>query len=188
MNPLITVGDLSAALSRFHKDVPLHVVCGDLDVTALSLQATYQYTIPNQVTVTSVSLCVLTAATFVHEDSDDGDFDTNGTTVLGQVTPKPIPDWDDPTNRGDEFVMASITELPLLPQYANPFHYDASSMGTSLVRGWIIMHDGYDSKDNERALRSMTLVNRRSGQQFYVDLSRMDMETDYIRPQVEKLT
>lgn len=179
MNPLITVGDLSAALSRFPKNTPLHTVLpNNVEVTALSLQAAAEYTDPHHVKVINVALCVWTDETVGNGMSS----------ILGQVTPKPVPDWDDPTNRGDEFVMASITELPLLPVMANPFHYDAMSMGTSVVRDWIIMHDGYDGPDNQRALRSMTLVNRRSGQRFYVDLSRMDMETDYIRPQVEKLT
>lgn len=178
MNPLITVGDLSAALSRFPKNTPLHVVCDQIEVSALSLQASVEYVDPHSVNVKSVALCMWTDS---YEDGNVG-------AILGQVTPKPIPDWDDPTNRGDEFVTASITELPLLPQYANPFHYDQFSMGTKLVRDWMIMHEGYDSEDNERALPSMTLFNKRSGQRFFVDLSRMDMETDYIRPQVEKLT
>ena len=65
--------------------------------------------------------------------------------------------------------------------------YVKDTKGNSLVRDWIIMHDGYDSHDNQRALPSMTLVNRRSGQRFLVDLSRIDMQTNYIRPEVEKL-
>jgi hypothetical protein len=51
-----------------------------------------------------------------------------------------------------------------LEQSANPFHYDGFSMGTTLVRGWIAMHDGYDHPENPMPMTRLDLVNTRSGQ------------------------
>lgn len=64
-------------------------------------------------------------------------------------------------------------DMESIPVGANPFHHDHWSMGTPLVRGWIAMHDGYDSKDNpssQFALQHLYLVNTRSGQRVRLEI------------------
>lgn len=73
-----------------------------------------------------------------------------------------------------DFVHAVVTkELDPIPRDSNPFHYDHGKYAEFIVlrRGWMVMHDGYDSPENMRPLRSLTLINTRSGQRIVVDLS-----------------
>lgn len=51
-----------------------------------------------------------------------------------------------------------------IPPDSNPFHYDGWSMGTDLVRGWMIMHAGFDSKENPQSLKEWGLVQTRTGE------------------------
>jgi hypothetical protein len=74
--------------------------------------------------------------------------------------------------KSTDFVHAVVTkELDPIPRDSNPFHYDSFSMGSDLIRGWMVMHEGYDSNEAQRPLRSLTLINTRSGQRIVVDLS-----------------
>lgn len=76
-----------------------------------------------------------------------------------------------------DFVDVRIEHMNPLPARSNPFHYDLSSMGTSLVRGWVVMHDGFDSERDQMALRGMYLYNSRTGQRIRLVFSKMDEPT-----------
>lgn len=71
---------------------------------------------------------------------------------------------------GHEHVTASVSTMESIPAGSNPFNHDLSSMGTNLVRGWIIMHDGFDSADEPQALTNMYMVNTRTGQRIKINL------------------
>lgn len=70
----------------------------------------------------------------------------------------------------EPFVKVSVNEVPPIPAGANPFRHDAYHMGTSLTRGWIVMHEGPDRKESPVPLRYMILVNTRTGQRIKLDL------------------
>ena len=79
-----------------------------------------------------------------------------------------------PYLKATDFVHAVAVEdlEPMdLERSANPFHYDYMSMGSDLVRGWVIMHEGFDSKEDPQPLHSVTLINGRSGQRIQISLS-----------------
>lgn len=59
-----------------------------------------------------------------------------------------------------------VIDMPPIPAGANPFHHDLTSMGTDLVRGWMVMHDGFDRVECPRPLHGMYLVNTRTGQRI----------------------
>jgi hypothetical protein len=71
-------------------------------------------------------------------------------------------------------VHAFIRKETSWPIGANPFHHDASSMGSELVRGWIAMHEGYDREESPRPLQRITLFNSRTGDRFTVIFTPMD--------------
>lgn len=175
----LTVGDLSAALSRFKATTPLGVVLPNGKDALISLQASASF---KPTTSYSVDSCIM----FLWDK--EANSATEQANILGKVTPRPEVKDDEPINRGDKLVNASINELPLLPVMANPFHYDSTSMGTRLVRDWYVMHAGYDANEDQRGLMSVTLFNRRSGQRFFVDLSRIDADTDFMREEVKAAT
>lgn len=70
----------------------------------------------------------------------------------------------------DDRVSIRAVDMDSIPMGSNPFHHDYFSMGTQLVRGWWAMHDGYDSQDNQFALRHLYLVNTRSGQRVRLEV------------------
>lgn len=67
---------------------------------------------------------------------------------------------------GREQVQVLVEAMTPIPAGANPFNHDDWSMGTDLVRGWVVMHKGQDNKDEPEGLSSMYLVNTRSGQRI----------------------
>lgn len=56
-------------------------------------------------------------------------------------------------------------DLPVPPN-SNPFHYDSYHMGTPLVRGWMVMHEGTDLPEAPRELTYVILINTRTGQRI----------------------
>lgn len=68
----------------------------------------------------------------------------------------------------------SVKRMPSIPAGDNPFHHDSISMGTNLVRGWIMMHPGYDAATPESGTQHpigwMYLVNQRTGNRFRLDI------------------
>lgn len=71
---------------------------------------------------------------------------------------------------GHERVKAKIKKMKPIPADANPFHHDDWSMGTSLPRGWVVMHPGYDRKEDPRSMDWLYLVNTRTGQRIRIEL------------------
>ncbi len=63
-----------------------------------------------------------------------------------------------------------LKKLESIPANSNPFHYDHCRMGTHLVRGWMVLHDGFDSKQNPLPLDYIILVNQRTGTRFRLEL------------------
>lgn len=71
------------------------------------------------------------------------------------------------------FLLPTVHHLEPIPPESNPFHYDAYNMGTPLVRGWIVMHSGYDSEDQPFPMTYLILVNTRTGQRIRIDMSKV---------------
>lgn len=69
----------------------------------------------------------------------------------------------------------AVEDLNHLPVGANPFHYDPIRMGTDLVRGWMVMHDGFDNSEDPLPLQEIILYNSRSGQRIRISLSNPKM-------------
>lgn len=65
-----------------------------------------------------------------------------------------------------DFVEVEHFPMAPIPAGDNPFWHDLSSMGTDLVRGWLVMHDGFDRKEEPRPLQGLYLVNQRTGQRI----------------------
>lgn len=61
-----------------------------------------------------------------------------------------------------------IHDTPI-PAGANPFHHDEWRMGSDLVRGWMVMHPGFDNKSEPQPLNHIVLVNTRTGQRIRLD-------------------
>lgn len=68
------------------------------------------------------------------------------------------------------FQLPTVIHRKPIPPNSNPFHYDLSSMGTMLMNGWTIMHEGSGHEENPRAARFFVLVNTRTGQHIRIDL------------------
>ena len=66
------------------------------------------------------------------------------------------------------FVLPVVQHLAPIPPGSNPFHYDYGRMGTDLVRGWVVMHPGFDSTETPLELGHVILVNVRSGQRILI--------------------
>ena len=92
---------------------------------------------------------------------------------------KRIIDWslnhafDDPNLESGSFVRVRVNALDPIPAGANPFHHDAYLMGTSLPRGWVVMHEGYD-KEAQYPMHFLVLVNKRSGQRVQLVFEKND--------------
>lgn len=68
------------------------------------------------------------------------------------------------------FHLPTVRHLAPIPAGDNPFHHDAFHMGTDLVRGWMVMHPGFDSKNNPLDLGYVILINTRTGQRIRITL------------------
>lgn len=68
------------------------------------------------------------------------------------------------------FRLPQVEHEEPLPVDSNPFHYDSVSMGTSLVRGWTILHAGFDNPESPIPLGTIHLYNARTGQRIRVRL------------------
>lgn len=66
--------------------------------------------------------------------------------------------------------LTRILMLSRIPANSNPFHFDGYHMGTDLVRGWTVMHEGYDHKEAPQPLTYLILINTRTGKRFRLDL------------------
>lgn len=71
---------------------------------------------------------------------------------------------------------AFIIKEPSWPVNANPMRLDTTSMGTELVRGWHLLHAGYDNKSEPRPLTSFKMYNDRTGDVFSVYFTPMDKQ------------
>lgn len=67
-------------------------------------------------------------------------------------------------------VKVRVSDAGDIPVGANPFHHDSCRMGTTLVRGWMAMHEGYDSEISKFPLSHLILVNTRTGQRIRLDM------------------
>jgi hypothetical protein len=71
---------------------------------------------------------------------------------------------------GHEEMTATIEPMESIPPNANPFQYDDFSMGTDLPRNLVIMHPGFDRKEDPKAAQWLYIVNTRNGQRFKIRL------------------
>ena len=67
-------------------------------------------------------------------------------------------------------VKLTLTEVPGIPAGANPFRHDHFNMGSDLVRGWMVMHEGFGSPDWPTNLSYLILVNTNTGQRFHIKI------------------
>lgn len=68
------------------------------------------------------------------------------------------------------FQLPTVRHMAPIPAGDNPFHHDPFHMGTTLVRGWMVMHTGFDSKENPQDLSYLILVSTRTGQRIRISL------------------
>lgn len=71
--------------------------------------------------------------------------------------------------KNTDHVHVQVVVQESIPVDSNPFHYDLMRMGTELVRGWTVMHPGFDRKEDPRPLDHLVLCNSRSGQRIRLD-------------------
>jgi hypothetical protein len=71
-------------------------------------------------------------------------------------------------------VHAYVVKEESWPINANPMRLDHMNMGTDLVRGWFLLHEGYDNKEEPRPLTRFTMYNSRTGDRFTVHFTPMD--------------
>lgn len=84
--------------------------------------------------------------------------------------------WDRRVLRYRRWAAASKLDFQLprvehdfpIPAGENPFFHDSFNMGTPLVRGWLVMHEGYDRKEDPQPLHYLILVNTRTGQRIRI--------------------
>lgn len=69
------------------------------------------------------------------------------------------------------FSLPTLKHLKPIPPDSNPFNYDLHQMGSPLVRGWVVMHPGWDNEKEPRPLTNVDLYNTRTGQAFRVMLN-----------------
>lgn len=68
------------------------------------------------------------------------------------------------------FIFIEAHQMERIPVDANPFNHDFSHMGTPLVRGWTVMHEGFDRKDDPMPLKYIIMVNTRTGNRVKIVL------------------
>lgn len=101
----------------------------------------------------------------------------SGDVIMAIMTDKFVPihssdhlPWEIKMHRGRptgyETVIPELVPMESIPAGANPFLHDHIRMGTDLTRGWIVMHNGGDSKDVPEGHQFLYLVNTRTGQRI----------------------
>ena len=70
----------------------------------------------------------------------------------------------------EENVKIQVTPEESIPEGSNPFHFDSWRMGSELVRGWMVMTEGFDNPREPRPATHFILVNTRTGQRVRLDL------------------
>lgn len=71
-----------------------------------------------------------------------------------------------------DFVNVTVTEQEAIPPNSNAFHYDLTNMGTPLLRGWVILHEGYCREEDPQPAHYLILVNQISGQRIKLDFTK----------------
>lgn len=71
----------------------------------------------------------------------------------------------------NSFVQITAKDIEPIPPNSNPYLYDHWRMGSSLLRGWEVMHEGYDNSAEPKPLSHLILINTRSGQRIHLQLS-----------------
>jgi hypothetical protein len=79
-----------------------------------------------------------------------------------------------PKGQVESHVHAFVTKEPNWPANANVMRLDHWSMCTPLVRGWDILHEGYDNEKEPRPLTQMKFYNQRTGDVFVLHFTPMD--------------
>jgi hypothetical protein len=92
------------------------------------------------------------------------------TKTTGIVFTTPFSSLIEPLKQTD---LVNLKAMPMesIPAGANPFHHDASSMGTNLSRGWMMMHQGEFS---DHGLTQPYLVNTVTGQRFLLNFEAQE--------------
>lgn len=80
--------------------------------------------------------------------------------LVGQYS-QPVPETDP---------RVTVEKMDSIPVGDNPFNHDLGSMGTTLVRDILIMHPGYDSKENPKPIGWIYIVNTRTGNRVKISL------------------
>jgi len=80
---------------------------------------------------------------------------------------------------GHERMIVRHELMPSIPAGANPFNHDEYSMGTNLSRDIIIMHPGFDNKDDPRAMEWFYIVNIRTGQRVKINMQHVPSAEQY---------
>ncbi len=84
---------------------------------------------------------------------------------------------------GSEKIVPVLSMMDPIPPGANPFNHDMMSMGTDLTRGWIVMHPGFDNKEEPMGMPWLYLVNTRSGERFRIELNHIPEAEELLRQQ-----
>lgn len=71
-----------------------------------------------------------------------------------------------------DFVKVEIEEMKPLPPGSNSLRFDLTSMCTPVVRGWEVLHDGFDNEEYPWPLKGMYLHNTRTGQRIRLKFSK----------------
>lgn len=76
----------------------------------------------------------------------------------------------------DKELRVQAWKMKPIPAGDNPFHHDLYNMGTTIVRGWIAMHPGYDSDTPEEGaqypIEYIILVNTRTGNRVKIKIAK----------------
>lgn len=161
--PMKTIGNWSARLLGIveHKEFPLVVAVTN---PFFDREEVYFYTLDGQ--------------SFTPREYADGTPDSvhTGHFALQNYGPwvDTAADTLERVNKPTDFVHPSVELRQSMDMSvsSNPFRYDHFSMGTSLVRDLVILHEGYDNKDRPLACTWFDVYNCRSGQVFRVHMTQ----------------
>lgn len=92
------------------------------------------------------------------------------TKTTGVVFSTPFSSLIEPLKKTD---LVNLKTVPMesIPAGDNPFHHDASNMGTHLSRGWMMMHQGEFA---DHGLTQPYLVNTITGQRFLLNFEAQE--------------
>lgn len=114
----------------------------------------------------------------LHAYPEEGVFPTGGANHpldLVELNDDDYYAWASPESGKDEMpVHAHVVREPDWPRNCNPLRRDRFSMMTELVRGWYILHEGYDNRENQFPLREARFYNSRTGNMFALRFTPMD--------------